>query len=277
MCVPFLGEIRMVGFNFAPRDWAFCDGQLVPIGQNSALFALLGTTYGGDGRTTFGLPDLRGRVPMHAGRGPGLSQRQAGERPGMETASLGVPQIPAHNHIIQTSAPSARVDVTNNFVTVSAPDSKAIVGSDFIKVSAPAATVDIGEDFVTSKMNATTDKAAEVEPGATKLLANTVRNPIYSGSNAAMDSEIKGISTAVDPSALIVTNAAPEVTMDESKLYVAVDAPTVTVDPSKIAVNVSTPSAEVLDTGMGEPHMNVQPSLVVNFIIALDGIFPPRH
>ena len=75
-----LGEIKMFGGNFAPRGWALCDGQLLAISQNTALFSLLGTTYGGDGRTTFGLPDLRGRTPIHAGNGPGLSSRRLGEK-----------------------------------------------------------------------------------------------------------------------------------------------------------------------------------------------------
>ncbi len=84
MSEPFVGEIRMVGFNFAPRGYAFCDGQLLPISQNHALFSLLGTTYGGDGRTTFGLPDLRGRFPLHAGSGSGLTVRSHGEKGGAE-------------------------------------------------------------------------------------------------------------------------------------------------------------------------------------------------
>lgn len=88
MSEPFVGEIRMVGFNFAPRGWATCDGQLMPIAQNTSLFSLLGTTYGGDGRTTFALPDLRGRVPMHAGTGPGLSRRSLGDKGGTELATL---------------------------------------------------------------------------------------------------------------------------------------------------------------------------------------------
>ena len=88
MSEPFLGEIRIVGFDFAPRDWAFCDGQLVPISQNNALFSLLGTTYGGDGRITFGLPDLRGRVPIHAGSGPGLTTRPQGQKGGQERVAL---------------------------------------------------------------------------------------------------------------------------------------------------------------------------------------------
>jgi microcystin-dependent protein len=96
---PFIGEIIMFAGNFAPRGWAFCDGQLLPISQNSALFSILGTTYGGDGRTTFALPDLRGRVPIHAGTsGPGLSYRNLGAKEGQEEMSLTVSQIPSHTH-----------------------------------------------------------------------------------------------------------------------------------------------------------------------------------
>jgi microcystin-dependent protein len=85
---PFIAEIVMFGGNFAPRGWALCDGQLLAISQNTALFSLLGTTYGGDGRTTFGLPDLRGRVPVHAGNGPGLSPRPLGQKSGTETNTI---------------------------------------------------------------------------------------------------------------------------------------------------------------------------------------------
>ena len=95
---PFLAEIIMFGGNFAPRGWALCNGQLLSIAQNQALFSLLGTTYGGDGRTTFGLPDLRGRVPMHPGNGPGLTDRRLGQKGGTETNTLNVLQLPAHNH-----------------------------------------------------------------------------------------------------------------------------------------------------------------------------------
>ncbi len=97
---PFIAQIIMFGGNFAPRGWAFCDGQLLAISQNTALFSLLGTTYGGDGRTTFGLPDLRGRVSMHPGNGPGLSSRRLGEKGGAETVTLNTTQIPSHNHNI---------------------------------------------------------------------------------------------------------------------------------------------------------------------------------
>lgn len=98
MSDPFIGEIKIVGFGFAPRSWAFCDGQLLSVAQNQALFSLLGTTYGGDGATTFALPDLRGRVAMHPGFGPGLSPRSWGEKAGAETHTLTSSQMPSHNH-----------------------------------------------------------------------------------------------------------------------------------------------------------------------------------
>lgn len=88
----------MFGGNFAPRGWALCDGQLLSISQNTALFSILGTTYGGDGRTTFGLPDLRSRVPMHPGNGPGLSTRRLGEKSGVESVNLTVNNLPNHSH-----------------------------------------------------------------------------------------------------------------------------------------------------------------------------------
>lgn len=98
MSEPFIGEIRMFAGSFAPRGWAFCDGQLLAVSQNDALFSLLGTIYGGDGRTTFGLPDARGRVPLHQGIGPGLSGRRLGSKSGAETVTLTTNQLPSHAH-----------------------------------------------------------------------------------------------------------------------------------------------------------------------------------
>lgn len=95
---PFIGQICMFGFGWAPRSWATCDGQVVAISSNEALFSLLGTTYGGDGRTTFGLPDLRGRVPMHHGNGPGLTGRRLGVKEGQETKNLDSSEMPVHKH-----------------------------------------------------------------------------------------------------------------------------------------------------------------------------------
>lgn len=104
MSEPFLAEIRIVGFNFAPRGWAFCDGQVLPINQNQALFSLLGTMYGGDGRTTFALPDLRGRVPMHLGSSNGGGAIQQGQKSGQESITLATAEMPQHNHVMQASS-----------------------------------------------------------------------------------------------------------------------------------------------------------------------------
>jgi microcystin-dependent protein len=104
MSEPFVAEIRIFAGNFAPRGWAFCNGQLLPISQNTALFSLIGTTYGGDGRTTTALPDLQGRAPMHPGRGPGLSSRQLGEQAGVETVTVSEAQMPSHAHSMNASA-----------------------------------------------------------------------------------------------------------------------------------------------------------------------------
>lgn len=101
MSEPFLAEVRIFAGNFAPRGWAFCNGQLLPISQNTALFSLIGTTYGGDGRTTTALPDLQGRAPMHPGRGPGLTSRRLGQEGGVETVTLTNLQIANHTHQMQ--------------------------------------------------------------------------------------------------------------------------------------------------------------------------------
>lgn len=98
MSEPFVGEIRMFAGNFAPLGWALCDGQLLAVSQNDALFSLLGTIYGGDGRTTFGLPDMRGRIPLHQGTGPGLSPRRLGAKAGTEHETITVNQLPSHLH-----------------------------------------------------------------------------------------------------------------------------------------------------------------------------------
>lgn len=103
MSEPFVGEIRMFAGNFAPRGWAYCDGQLLAVSSNDALFSLLGTIYGGDGRTTFGIPDLRGRIPIHAGDGPGLSPRRLGAKSGTENETLTVNQMTPHTHAMQAS------------------------------------------------------------------------------------------------------------------------------------------------------------------------------
>jgi|HubBroStandDraft_1064217.scaffolds.fasta_scaffold120849_2 microcystin-dependent protein len=119
---PFLGEIRMVGFNFAPNGWALCNGQLLAISSNTALFSLLGTTFGGNGVSTFGLPNLQSRVPIHQGQGVGLSVYTMGEMAGFENITLITNQIPAHNHLMainnananQTDPTGGLLSKTNN-------------------------------------------------------------------------------------------------------------------------------------------------------------------
>ena len=177
----FVGEIRVVPFNFAPRGWALCNGQILSISQNTALFSLLGTYYGGDGRSTFALPNLQGSVPLHAdnSQGPGLSSYVLGETGGETTVTLLASELPAHTHALQGSTATA---------------------------------------------TATT-------PGPTLALANPPGNP-----------------------------RAP------SKLY---KKPPVTT-PITLDTSVVSPA------GGGQPHNNLQPYLTLNFIIALQGIFPPR-
>lgn len=167
---PLLGSIILFGGNFEPRGWAFCNGQSLEIGQYSALFSLLGTTYGGDGINTFRLPDLRGRVPVHAGSGAGLSPRSPGEAFGTETVNLAPGQVPPHRH-----------------------------------------------DLVVADVTSASDR------GQGDMLA---RSQIYSDTSG----------------------------------------PTLTLNPLSIAL-----------TGGGQPHDNMQPSLCVNYIIALEGIYPSRN
>jgi microcystin-dependent protein len=176
---PYLGEIRMTGFNFAPTGWALCNGQTLPISQYSALFALLGTTYGGNGTTTFNLPDLQGRVPIHWGNGAGLSPYVIGGKGGTENVTLLSNQMPVHNHLVNVNnQPGISADPTNNYLAETA--------------------------------------------------APNTRPPVLTQT---------------------YTNAAPTGTLASAAVSVA---------------------------GGNLPHPNIQPFLTVNFIIAMQGIFPPR-
>lgn len=113
MSEPFIAEIKIFAGNFAPRNFAFCNGQLLPISQNTALFSLIGTTYGGDGRTTTALPNLQGRAAMHPGHGPGLSNRRLGEHPGDETVTLSTTQMANHSHAMTASGSPASLFTPN--------------------------------------------------------------------------------------------------------------------------------------------------------------------
>ena len=140
---PILGEIRMFAGNFAPTGWAFCQGQLLPIAQNTALFSLLGTTYGGNGTTTFALPDLRGRVPVGFGQGPSLSNRVIGEKFGTETVTLTTAQMPAHSHTVNAVTTEGNQNLHTN--------------------SLPANTKTLDKEYSDANAN-TTMKATMVNP-----------------------------------------------------------------------------------------------------------------
>lgn len=122
MADPFVAEIRIFPFNFAPKGWAFCNGQLMVLSQNTALFSLLGTMYGGDGKSTFGLPDLQGRAAMHQGQGPGLSLHDIGEQGGQASVTLIASELPTHTHAVNCSTASAnKLSPAGNFPAGSLP------------------------------------------------------------------------------------------------------------------------------------------------------------
>lgn len=146
MADPFVAEIRIFPFNFAPRGWAWCDGQLLPISQNTALFSLLGTTYGGNGMSTFALPDLQGRAPMHPGQGPGLSLHDLGETGGTETVTLLESQIPAHSHTVMASQLLGELPVAQgNYPATTVGDNRYAAAGNLVSLS-PYALAPAGSD-----------------------------------------------------------------------------------------------------------------------------------
>ncbi|MGQ7958623.1 phage tail protein [Pseudomonas sp. SP16.1] len=179
MSEPFLGEIRMVGFNFAPQGWAFCQGQIMSIAQNTALFSLLGTMYGGNGQTTFGLPDLQGRSPVGIGQGPGLSPIVQGEMAGTETVTLLTSNMPAHNHALP--AENVPVSVTGP-VAVPVSTTTASVGSPANAV--PAAPSSGGRPFaIYNSAQSGTDTLAPFNVTLTGSAAVPANTTGISGSN----------------------------------------------------------------------------------------------
>lgn len=146
MSDPFIAEIRIVGFNFAPRGWANCDGQLLPIAQHTALFSLIGTIYGGDGRTTCGLPNLQDRVVMHPGSGPGLTPRSLGQTGGAESAPLQPSELPAHKHRLYASRSPADSTNPNGRVPASSDENMYDPGGNPVQMSAQALSTTGGQN-----------------------------------------------------------------------------------------------------------------------------------
>src|SRR6186713_2984666 len=144
MADPFVAEIRIFPFNFAPRGWAWCDGQLMPLSQNTALFSLLGTTYGGDGQSNFALPDLQGSAPMHPGQGPGLSLHDLGETGGSETVTLLESEIPVHSHAINASQSDGNDTSPNAELVASGIGVNAYAGPANLAAMSPSALTPAG-------------------------------------------------------------------------------------------------------------------------------------
>jgi microcystin-dependent protein len=197
----FIGQIIMFAGNFAPRDWAFCDGELLPISQNQSLYSILGTTYGGDGRTTFGLPDFRGRVPIGQGQGNGLTTRRMGEQIGIEDVTLSTAQMPIHSHAAETT---------------------------------------ISGSSVTAKL-----KASSAEGTTNVPLNNYLAKP----SNIGLQS----------------------INMYDSSADIEMASDAIEIDLSAVTANTTTD-----DTGGNSAHNNIQPSLVMNYIICVNGVYPSR-
>lgn len=210
---PFLGQITMFAGNFAPRSWAFCNGQLLSIAQNQALFSILGTTYGGDGRTTFALPDLRGRAAMHAGTGPGLSTRKLGQRFGTETNTMTINTMPQHNHLATMTSLTGVGTVTGT------------------------ATANISTSSTSGDSNDPNGKTLSVGVTSNGDDVNYV-------SNGAANGALGGVSVDTSTLGVAVTNLNGNVTIG--------------------------------NTGNQRPINNIQPVLVINYIIALQGTFPSR-
>ncbi|HEY0946472.1 MAG TPA: tail fiber protein [Opitutaceae bacterium] len=139
MAEPFLSEIRLMSFVFAPKGWALCNGQLLPINQNQALFSLLGTTFGGDGRVNFALPDLRGRTPIHVGSGHTL-----GERGGEQAHTLSISELPAHTHAAQASSATATAAIPNNSQVPAQPGFEAYRAPSNLTAMNPASITNVG-------------------------------------------------------------------------------------------------------------------------------------
>jgi microcystin-dependent protein len=246
---PFLGQIAWVAFDFAPRGWAECNGQILSIAQNTALFSLLGTTYGGNGTTTFALPDLRGRVAVHGGQGPGLTSRGMGEKGGLENVILTENQMPAHAH-------------TQN------PHSHAI-GAHTHDVADHSHAIGDHSHSIPSQevaLRASDSTATTVSPGGNVLATASI------SSKGGKVTNVYGVGPAnvnLGPSASTAAGVTGSANGNTSQAGAGTTTAASGAE-SASATPVINPS------GGSEPHENMQPWTGLKCIIAITGIFPPQ-
>ncbi|VAX10040.1 Microcystin dependent protein [hydrothermal vent metagenome] len=165
MSEPFIGQISMFGFNFAPRGWSFCSGQILSISQNTALFSLLGTTYGGDGRSTFALPDFRGRFPMSYGAGPGLPSYPIGMRSGRYAHQITLPELPSHTHGASVEVTSATLAASTEGGSIAKAEANAYIASQ--------SSLGADKNFIPNGSEGTTANLSGITVSSTATIQNT--------------------------------------------------------------------------------------------------------
>jgi len=286
---PFLGEVTLFGGNFAPRNWAFCDGQLLPIAQNTALFSILGTTYGGDGRTTFALPDLRGRTVLHEGPGPGLTPRYLGQKTGVEQVTLTKAQLPAHDHTLPWGMdetydtgggqphPNMQPSLAlNRIIGLQGYYPPRSVGG----VDAPASVLGglepyIGEVSLFAGNFAPRNWAfcdGQLLPITQNTALFTLLGTTYGGDGRTTFGlpDLRGRT-------VLHEGTGPGLTPRYHGQMTGVEQ--VTLTEAQMASHDHTLPPTFLRTGTtggGQAHTNMQPSLALNYIIALQGLYPSR-
>jgi microcystin-dependent protein len=286
---PFLGEITMFAGNFAPRGWAFTDGQLLSINSNQALFALLGTQYGGDGRTTFGLPDLRGRSAMHQGHGIGLTDRRIGSKVGVDDVTLTEAQMPSHNHVL-SPPPFGN---TNTFNTGGSQPHTNMAPSQAINFYVPLtgifpsrndATINDpvpnsgGDEFIGSvKMagyNFAPRNSMQADGQLLDIASNTALFSILGTTYGGDGRTTFGIP---DLQGRVVMHEGTGNGLTNRRLGEELGVEQVTLTESTMPSHNHPGDDPTLNTGGSQAHDNKQPSNTLNYIIAIQGLFPSRN
>jgi microcystin-dependent protein len=290
MAAPYVGEIIQVGFNFAPQGYAFCDGQLMPISENETLF-LIGTTYGGDGETTFALPDLRGRTPIGTGQGPGLANNyQLGETGGSETTTITVGQMPAHTHTIDSSGLTATVRVRNGGANQTSPVGNVFAG-DTSPALAPVSDVvrtahitDLRSRIDAYRAGLGLAPFAYTDPALTAA-ATTIRAVHITELRTALQQAYA--QAGLTPPVYTDPTLTPGVTMVKAShvneirtaLNTVTTAPrtysNAVADANMNATAIVLAAGSMPSAGGNMPHENRQPYLAINYCISLFGVFPP--